>query len=183
MYNLDWLKAKYDNNETLKYIFFWKNKPSEDGSIIKTCMSQWWENYPFEVDGIRYETTEHWMMAGKARLFNDDEILQEILADKTPAKAQILGRKVRNYNGEIWRANNFEIVAQGNFHKFSQHEDLKSYLLNTGNKVLVEASPLDKIWGNGLAEDAPTIENPHTWTGQNLLGFALMEARDRLRKA
>ena len=182
MYNLNWLKAQYDNNENLKYIFFWKNTPSKDGLITKTCMSQWWGNYAFQVDGIHYETTEHWMMAGKARLFNDDEMLQAILADKSPSKAQKCGRKVRNYDGNIWRDNNSQIVAQGNFHKFSQHEDLKTYLLNTGNSILVEASPLDRIWGIGLAQDAPNIENPHTWQGDNLLGFALMEARDMLRK-
>lgn len=181
MYNLNWLKAKYDNEEPIKYIFFWGHRPSADGSIIKTCMSQWWEGAAFEVDGHRYETAEHWMMAAKARLFNDSEILEQILAEKSPAKVKKLGRKVQNFDSKIWAENNFEIVTQGNFHKFGQNEALKNYLLNTGNRVLVEASPYDRIWGIGLTQDAKNIKNPHTWQGDNLLGFALMEARDMLK--
>lgn len=180
MYNLNWLKAKYDDNESLKYIFFWGHKPSLDGSISKTCMSQWWENAAFEVNGIRYETAEHWMMAEKARLFEDEEILQEILSEKSPAKVKKLGRKVRNFDAQTWAERNVDIVTEGNFHKFGQNEALKNYLLNTGNRVLVEASPYDRIWGIGLTQNTRNIENPYTWQGDNLLGFALMQARDRL---
>jgi len=64
------------------------------------------------------------------------------------------------------------------FAKFSQNEKLKTFLLNTGTRVLVEASPYDKIWGIGLSADQENIENPLTWNGENLLGFALMEVRD-----
>ncbi|MEN0050216.1 MAG: NADAR domain-containing protein, partial [Bacteroidota bacterium] len=38
----------------------------------------------------------------------------------------------------------------------------------------------DRIWGIGLAADANNIENPDTWKGLNLLGYALMEVRDQL---
>jgi ribA/ribD-fused uncharacterized protein len=65
-------------------------------------------------------------------------------------------------------------------HKFSQHEVLKGYLKSTGSAVIVEASPTDAIWGIGLVQDAQGVENPHTWRGLNLLGFALMEVRDAL---
>lgn len=181
-YNLQTLQAKFNNNERLKYIFFWGHQPQKDGSIGKTCMSQWWEGTPFEVDGIRYETAEHWMMAEKARLFNDEEILKEILKTKSPAKAKKLGRQVRNFDAGIWSKNCFEIVTKGNFHKFSQNEDLKTYLQNTGNRILVEASPYDAIWGIGAKQTSPNVENPNTWRGTNLLGFALMEARDLILK-
>jgi ribA/ribD-fused uncharacterized protein len=73
-------------------------------------------------------------------------------------------------------------VVEGNLHKFSQDENLKEFLLNTNERILVEASPMDKIWGIGLAADHPNIENPILWKGENLLGFALMEVRDELRK-
>ncbi|WP_444942547.1 NADAR domain-containing protein [Microbulbifer sp. ZKSA004] len=57
---------------------------------------------------------------------------------------------------------------------------LKQFLLNTEDRVLVEASPVDRIWGIGLAQDNSASENPNDWKGLNLLGFALMEVRARL---
>jgi ribA/ribD-fused uncharacterized protein len=55
------------------------------------------------------------------------------------------------------------------------------YLMSTGNKILVEASPLDTIWGIGLGRENTKANNPNTWRGKNLLGFALMEVRDEIR--
>ncbi|MEO0340141.1 MAG: NADAR family protein, partial [Bacteroidota bacterium] len=89
---------------------------------------------------------------------------------------------VRGFKPEVWDENKVEIVVEGNFHKFSQAPELKEFLLNTKDRILVEASPYDKIWGIGLNAQAEGIENPDTWKGQNLLGFALMEVRDQLLK-
>ena len=73
-------------------------------------------------------------------------------------------------------------MKRGNLAKFSQNAELKEFLLNTDNRVLVEASPVDKIWGIGLAVDDKNIENPLMWQGLILLGFALMEVRDDLMR-
>jgi len=54
-------------------------------------------------------------------------------------------------------------------------------LLNTNERILVEASPVDPIWGIGMAADHKEVNNPEKWQGLNLLGFALMEVRDELR--
>lgn len=162
------------------YLFFWGHQPSKDGKMTKTCFSQWWIS-SFEFEGIEYKTAEHWMMAEKARLFNDLDVLQEILAVKSPADAKKLGRKVANYNEEKWLENRFEIVRKGNFLKFSQNEELKAFLLSTNNEIIVEASPVDSIWGIGMASDHPDVHNPSKWKGLNLLGFALMEVRDELK--
>ena len=67
--------------------------------------------------------------------------------------------------------------------KFSQNEPLRSFLLNTGRRVLVEASPVDRIWGIGLAADDPRARHPEQWQGLNLLGFALMDVREVLQTA
>lgn len=163
-----------------KYLFFWGHQPSKDGTITKTCFSQWWES-TFTVDGIIYKTAEHWMMAKKAVLFNDNEILEKIIHSKTPAEAKKLGREVKNYNDALWLANRFEIVKEGNYHKFSQNPDLKTFLINTKDRILVEASPVDAIWGIGMASDHKDSLNPEKWRGLNLLGFALMEVRDELK--
>ena len=179
-YNINWIKEKFDADEKIKYIFFWGHRKKKDGSLSQSCLSQWWEQ-SFFVDEKEYKTAEHWMMAEKAKLFNDMEIFEKILLAKSPGEAKALGRKVRKFNNKIWEANRSEIVKQGNLHKFSQHEDLKTFLLNTGERVLVESSPVDFIWGIGLAKDAEGIENPHNWRGPNLLGFVLVEVRDELR--
>ncbi|MEZ4933478.1 MAG: NADAR family protein [Saprospiraceae bacterium] len=178
-YDLIHIKEKFNADEKLDFLFFWGHQPKKDGSISQSCFSQWWVQ-PFEVEGKTYKTAEHWMMAGKARLFNDTEMLEKIIETDSPKTAKGLGRKVKNFNQQTWEANRYEIVKEGNLHKFSQHNDLKKFLLDTGDQVIVEASPFDPIWGIGLAKDQEGIENPNTWKGLNLLGFALMEVRDEL---
>lgn len=178
-YNLGWLLSREEKKENVKYLFFWGHTPSKDGSVSKSCFSQWWQS-AFEVDHVRYATAEHWMMAQKAVLFSDREMLEKILVAKSPAEAKKLGRKVRNFDPKVWGENCFDIVCEGNYHKFSQHPDLKAFLLDTKDRVLVEASPMDRIWGIGMAQSHEHAENPRLWKGSNLLGFALMEVRDRL---
>ncbi|WP_426483606.1 NADAR family protein [Flavobacterium sp. 2] len=162
------------------FLFFWGHQPSKDGTITKTCFSQWWLS-SFKVDGVIYKTAEHWMMAKKAELFQDKEILEKILLVDSPAEAKKLGREVRNYDDKLWLENRYEIVKQGNYHKFNQNADLKTFLLNTNDRVLVEASPVDPVWGIGMASDHTDALNPEKWKGLNLLGFALMEVREELK--
>ncbi len=177
-YNLDFL---INNNATKKYIFFWGNQPSKDGSVTKSCFSQWWES-AFTVEGVIYRTAEHWMMAKKAALFGDREAEKRIIDCISPAEAKKIGREVKRYDEAVWLENRFDIVVKGNFHKFIQNEEMKSFLLKTGDRILVEASPVDAIWGIGMAADNPEINNPENWEGLNLLGFALMEVRDLIKE-
>jgi len=178
-YSLEWLLELEKSSEP-KYLFFWGHTPSKDGSITATCFSQWWQA-PFTEEGKRYATAEHWMMEKKALLFDDQLVAKKILEAKSPAEAKKLGREVNNFSESLWNENRFEIVVAGNLHKFSQHPELKSFLLNSQNRILVEASPVDSIWGIGLAASDPKALNPQAWRGLNLLGFALMEVRDRLK--
>ena len=112
-------------------------------------LSQWWKS-EFKIDGVKYNCCEQYMMAEKARLFNDYEILKEILECTDPNKIKSLGRKIKNFDSDIWDKNCFNIVKKGNYAKFSQNEKLKNLLLNYTCDIIVEASPLDKIWGVGL---------------------------------
>ena len=125
---------------------------------------------------------EQYMMYKKAELFNDDRTAAEIMGVSDPKKIKALGRKVRNFREEIWNQYKFEIVVRGNILKFSQNKELKKFLLSTNDAVLVEASPYDKVWGVGLKRDDVKINNPNKWQGENLLGFALMEVREKLQK-
>jgi ribA/ribD-fused uncharacterized protein len=149
--------------------------------------SQWYRS-PFEIDGIKYRTAEHYMMACKARTFGDNETLAAILAESDPSKAKALGRLVRGWSDDVWKQVRFQHVCRGSFEKFRQNPDLLWQLVETGDREIVEASPYDKIWGVGLSEDEAlkfwktgqnTIPQP-AWPGLNLLGKALMAARTML---
>lgn len=158
---------------------FWGHRPPARGGVGPGCLSQWWPA-EFTVDGVAYPTAEHWMMAAKARLFGDAEGLAGVLAAKSPAAAKAAGRKVRDFDERTWADERYGIVVAGNLAKFGQHDDLREFLLGTGDSVLVEASPSDRVWGIGLGPDHPDVASPLKWRGLNLLGFALMDVRERL---
>jgi len=172
---------KYPDAGGIPFLFFWGHQPAADGELNKSCFSQFWAA-PFKVDGHVYPTAEHWMMAGKAKLFGDEVALKVILEANSPAAAKKEGRLIKNFVSAVWDKHKFDLVVAGNYHKFSQHEQMKKYLLATGDKVLVEASPRDRIWGIGLGGDNPAASIPAKWKGENLLGFALMEVREKLKQ-
>ncbi|WP_343681013.1 NADAR family protein [Chryseobacterium arthrosphaerae] len=176
-YTLQNITDRFQKKEKLKFLFFWGHTVKDE--ITKACFSQWYPS-KFEEDGVLYKTAEHYMMAEKARLFNDYEIAEEILQVKTPNQAKSLGRKVKNFDAQLWDEHKYELVKKGNLLKFSQNQKIRKFLLSTGKKILVEASPYDKIWGIGMLETDRRAENPLLWNGENLLGFALMEVRDEL---
>ena len=160
---------------------FWGHQPSEDGQLTKSCLSQWWmEDFYTMADS--YLCMEQYMMAAKAELFGDKEIRDQILKCSDQKQIKALGRKVRGFEQKVWDKFKYAIVLLGNWHKFSQNRELREFLLSTGDSVLVEASPYDAIWGIRLAASSPEAQDPMKWRGQNLLGFALMEVRDELRR-
>ncbi|MEV7245463.1 NADAR family protein [Streptomyces sp. NPDC093248] len=163
----------------VRYLHFWGHRPLPDGRIGASCLSQWWPS-PFVVEGVHYATAEHWMMARKARLFGDAEAERRVLAAEHPAEAKKAGRLVRGFDEAIWERERFRIVVEGSAHKFAAHAGPAAFLRGTGDRVLVEASPVDRVWGIGLAAGDEAASDPERWRGPNLLGFALMEARDRL---
>lgn len=156
------------------YLMFWNPR----GPV--GCLSQWWPA-PFTLDGVRYPTAEHAMMAGKARLFGDDDALARILASDDPAEAKAAGREVRGYDTAVWSTRRYDVVVAANVAKFGQDPSLRAFLDRTGDAVLVEASPEDRIWGIGLDAADPSAASAVNWPGLNLLGFALTDARDALR--
>jgi ribA/ribD-fused uncharacterized protein len=166
--------------ETLDILPFWGHRANKDGSVSAGCMSQWWPAQ-FTVDGVAYPTAEHWMMAGKARLFDDPEGLAGVLAAAGPQAAKAAGRKVRGFDERRWKEERYGLVVAGNLAKFGQHPELREFLLSTGDRVLVEASPYDRIWGVGMGPTNPDVHRPSAWRGKNLLGFALMEVREHFR--
>lgn len=173
---LEELRARHNAGEVLKYVFFWGHQRGKQG-VTASCFSQWYEA-PFVIDGQRYPTAEHFMMAEKASLFGDEDARSQILRAANPGAAKALGRQVRSFSEPAWLEHRFAIVLRANIAKFAQNEALGEFLKQTGRRVLAEASPVDRIWGIGLAKDDERVHNPNLWLGLNLLGFALMQVRD-----
>lgn len=178
--NVKDLRERYDQGEIFTYVYFWQ-AASFPNKITQSCLSQWYA-CDFIVDDVIYHTSEQYMMAQKALLFDDHDIYEKIMQATRPNKYKSLGRMIRNFDQKLWDENKYDIVLKGNLAKFSQNEELKEYLLNTNDYILVEASPYDKIWGIGLKSQDERISNPHYWEGENLLGFILMDVRDKLSK-
>jgi len=181
------LLERIETGETFEYLFFW-DEPKRDVVDI-ACLNQWYaseftEYEEYDTTGYynHFATAEHYMMYEKAAIFYDWDSAREILQTKSPRKVQLLGREVKGFKEEVWENASFNVVANGNLLKFSQNSELGEYLLSTGDKILVEASPIDNIWGIGLHKDDPKARDPKMWLGENKLGFALMEVRKRLKE-
>jgi ribA/ribD-fused uncharacterized protein len=153
-----------------RFTFFWSGPFSQ------------WHRSPFTLNGQVYVTAEQYMMAEKARLFGDEEILQRILAARDPREQKALGRRVREFDAELWNKFARDIVYRGNRAKFTTHRDLLTVLFDTEGTTIVEASPLDTIWGIGLAADNPAALDRASWQGSNWLGEVLTRLRDDLLK-
>ena len=125
---------------------------------------------------------EQYMMAEKARIFGDEEIARQIMDETMQDKIKGLGRKVKNFDENIWNEVKYHIVLTGNYYKFSQNKQLRQVLLSTGESILVEASPLDMIWGIGIDANNENAYHPEKWNGSNLLGFALTEVREEIKR-
>lgn len=155
---------------TDKFVFFW------DGTY-----SQWEPSYFIDDHGIAYNCCEQYMMAEKARFFGDQEALAKIMATPNPRLQKAIGRLVKNFDEAAWNEVCQAVVFKGNYFKFRQNPEMLKELMETGERLIVEASPYDKIWGIGMHEDDEGIEEPTNWKGTNWLGIACMKVRDVLK--
>jgi hypothetical protein len=155
-----------------KYTFFWKDA---------SPFSQW-HKAGFTIDGVHYKTAEHWMMWKKAMLFGDAIKAEEVLQTKHPKDAKQKGREVAGFKHQEWEQNCQRFVYEGNHAKFTQNKALLQVLLGTGDTLLVEASPYDKIWGIGLDEEQAKKMSEEQWPGTNYLGKVLTQLRDDLKQ-
>ena len=177
--NLDQEEATKERTKPKSILYFYGHTPDND-KITSSCLSQMYE-CSFSPDGFMYyNSMEQYMHAQKADLFGDKETFKKIMNAESPEECKRLGRQVRGFSQEIWDQNKYNIIVEGNLAKFSDNPKLKEYLLSTGDAILAEASPSDKIWGIGMSKDAAAGKTEEQWQGQNLLGKALMEVRARL---
>ncbi|MEM7777063.1 MAG: NADAR family protein [Pseudomonadota bacterium] len=177
--NVEDLRACVRDGRRFHYRLFYGHKHRPEDVLSDVVFSQF---YPclFELDGQTYYWAEQWMMASKARAFGDRDAEMRILAAQHPLECKHIGRQVRDFDDKRWKQWRYPIVLAGNYAKFSQDADFSAYMVGTGDAVLVEAAPTDRIWGIGLSRTAADAQDPLKWRGQNLLGFALMDVRSML---
>jgi ribA/ribD-fused uncharacterized protein len=152
------------------FYFFWSGPFSQ------------WAIRPMTISGVEYNCCEQYMMASKAAIFADNWAYDEIMKEKDPSKQKALGRQVKHFDKDIWDDACRGVVYLGNYYKFTQHEPLKKMLELTGDKIIVEASPYDRVWGIGLSASDPRALDRAQWRGTNWLGEAIMEVRLALRE-
>jgi ribA/ribD-fused uncharacterized protein len=163
----------HNPNNYTKYTFFWSGPFSN------------WADAPMIIDGITYNCCEQYMMLKKALTFPEHEINYEI-ADRImettqPREQKALGREVRGFEMNRWGTVARDIVFRGNLAKYTQNKDMFDYLMETAGTLLVEASPMDKVWGIGLDARTAAITPIGQWEGKNWLGQVLTEIRDTLQ--
>ena len=167
--------------QTDKYTFFYKSSE---------CFSNWFpctftEEYnvltgeeitdgpDLEPVVLMFNSTEQYMMYYKALLFEDTETATQIMQSAFPREQKALGRRVKGFDISTWSAHAKKIMFSGCFLKFTQNEELRKELMDTGNTILVEASRQDIIWGIGMYETDEGVESPKNWKGSNWLGETL----------
>lgn len=151
------------------YHFYWNGPFSQ------------WAPCTFEMDGVHFTSAEQAMMYAKALLFSDQKTAEKILLAAEPGAQKALGRQVQGFAEAVWDDNKVEIVRRINLCKFGQNKGLRRKLFQTGNSALVEASPLDLIWGIGLDAETAAATPSTEWPGRNLLGQVLTDVREALR--
>lgn len=151
-------------------------------------------SFSMEFNKVQYQfhSSEQALMFAKACLFDDNAVALKILKTNDQKLIKNLGRQVSNYDEFVWSEKRLDIMTNILIHKFEQNSKLLCLLLSTGDKVIIEASPYDKIWGvgSGFGKDPKGLghallgvtADKETWNGLNLLGTALMNARTHLKK-
>lgn len=175
VYSIESMIKENEQGKKREKLFFWGKKNGNK------CLSQWYMA-DFYVGHIKYCCMEQYMMSKKALLFGDKEINEEIMKSSSQGEIKALGRKIRGFKEEIWSQFKRPIILTGNYYKFCQLENLRKFLMGTGDAMLVEASPYDRIWGIGMGAEEAGQCGIDKWKGENLLGFALMEVRDELKR-
>lgn len=195
-YSVDWLKSEVDSGKEFEYIGFWGKFQVTD---LELKLSNFYEipltyQDPFNDDGIIHlNSSEQLFVLKKALLLDREDIAKEVIQNKNkhPNFYKQLGGSIsiNKSNVDLWNENCYRIMYESVYEKFTQSKELKEDLLSTGNAILVETSPFDKLWGIARGKyiaqsviPSNLWKNVKTWKGKNYLGFALMELRDNLRE-
>lgn len=124
-------------------------------------------------NGLRFHCGESLFMFLKAKYFEDEDIAMEIYKNSNnPRFCKELGRLVRNFEDGRWSSVRYDVMLFVVMMKLRSSKEIRDHykkLIDEGYEF-VEASPYDKIWGCGLAENDLRILDKSKWRGSNLLG-------------
>ena len=169
-------KTDLEGVDNMKQEFIFFHSPREEHGYLSN-----WYFCNFEVDDVKFSSSEQYMMHAKAMLFKDTETANKILKTHDCGAVKALGREVKNFDSVIWDSNKEKIMFIGLLEKFRQNNDIKKKLLSTGDSILAEGAAKDLIWGIGLSMADPRRFNQNEWKGENLLGKILMDVRECLK--
>lgn len=133
------------------------------------------------MDGLHFTSTEQYIMYRKCVILGDEAAAQKVLATNVPSQQKAIAHSVKPYNAILWEGLRQAVALRGLIAKFGQNDDLKEQLLATEDAYLVECSHSDKDWACNCGLDEESRKDMRQWTGKNILGFALMEARSFFR--
>ncbi|BCL77613.1 NADAR family protein [Ktedonobacteria bacterium brp13] len=131
------------------------------------CFSNF-SRHGIEMDGIWWQTVEHYFQAQK---FAGTPHAAQIQRALTPKQAAEIGRNRKLPLRPDWEQVKDEVMFKAVLQKFETHKGLRTLLLSTGEEEIVESAPGDYYWGCGA-----------DGSGQNTLGKLLMEVRSMLRQ-
>lgn len=136
----------------------------------------------FQIDNLRFNCVEKAYMYFKALYFGDSFYAAKILAASEPYVCKSLGSRVRFFDENLWDLECEQAMMKAMEARFRQNPTDLQRLLNTKNKILVEASKRDRRWGCGFSVFDDRIDDPQNWTGLNLHGKCLMALRKKFQE-
>lgn len=164
----------HTNITTVNAVYF--HDPDEEYGFL----SNWYKS-DFTVDGVKFSSAEQYIMYKKCLILGESVLASQILDIDDPAEQKRIARNTTNYSETLWGGRRQAVVMRGLYAKFSQNDELRQKLLDTGDAFLVECSWADRTWACG--QDLSSREKAYMprWRGKNILGFTLMEVRDMLK--
>ena len=179
----DMLKKANENKDTETLTVNGKEYPAVYfyGTEDKNGYLSNWYRSPFTVDGITFNCMEQFIMYEKCMTFGDTESAQKVLNAEDPKEQKRIARAASGYDEKVWDGMRQVIALRGLIEKFRQNPELKEKLLATGDAYLVESTYRDRIWACGRNLSGTGKNDISGWNGRNILGFALMQAREFLK--
>ena len=135
-----------------------------------------------QIDGMTFETVEHYLQWSKAGQFGDAETQAKILKTKSPKSVKAYGENVKEFKEDEWNEKRDDVMRIALKAKFMQHPELKAKLLSTGDRPIGEANARDKYWSIGTGADTAKAKIPSKWPGKNRLGELLVALRTELKE-
>lgn len=151
-----------------KYVAFW-------GSVFSNF-------FPchFTLNRKEWTSSEKYFMYMKAVTFGDEKVAKEIYKLDDPRQIKEFGRKVKNYDDNVWDEVREQIMYNAVKAKFEQDGLCNYCILEYPHETFIEGNPYDKIWGVGIKFNDNRIFDKTNWNGKNLLGKILTKVRDEI---